>query len=69
MQSWKAFDFLLSVVSGLRQADTVRTGTLALADLVKSVMVFTVVVVHDTLIAERLGFLASLASADRVQSD
>lgn len=32
-------------------------------------MVFTVVVVHDALIAKGLGFLASLAGADGIQGD
>lgn len=69
MQSWKAVAILVSIVSGLRKADTVGASTLALADLVESIMVFTIVVVHDTFIAEGLGFFASLAGADGVQSD
>lgn len=44
------------------------TITLYLMTTILTIMVLAVVVVHDALIAERLGFLALLAGAHGVQS-
>jgi len=53
----------------LGETDAVGSGTLAFADLRKSVFVLAVVVIHDTLAAKGLGLVARLAGADWFEGD